>query len=324
MKVKIPIPSSTDPVIVYGVHDANLRLIERILNVKIYPSNESVVIEGEEETVTKAGNVLHNISLLTGKGQPVSHNEIKIMIEEGNKYGNYSNQKLISEGLILSKKGGRLKPRSLRQSEYIRQMLNYDLVFAVGPAGTGKTYLAVGLALHLLYIGRVKRVILTRPVIEAGENLGFLPGTLEEKIDPYLRPLFDAINEMLSPDELKSLMEDQIIELAPLAYMRGRTLSNAFVILDEGQNTTTMQMKMFLTRLGENSKMAVTGDITQIDLPYGRESGLKQAVELFQEVEGIKFSYFEQSDIVRHGLVKEIVEIYEKRENESWKEITAR
>ncbi len=324
MRVKHPVPSNIDPVIAFGVHDSNLRLIERMLEVKISPSENSIIIEGSDEAVTKTGIILNNLYKLTKGGQPVSYNEIKIMIDDGNKSANYNLQKLTTEGLVLSKKGNRLKPRSVHQADYIQNMLNYDLVFSIGPAGTGKTYLAVGLALHLLFIGRINKVILTRPVIEAGENLGFLPGTLEEKIDPYLRPLFDAINEMLSVNELKSLMENQIIELAPLAYMRGRTLANAFIILDEGQNTTNIQMKMFLTRLGENSKMVVTGDITQIDLPHGRESGLKNAIELFENVDGIKFNDFEQDDVVRHGLVRRIIDIYEKRENEVWKEIKAR
>lgn len=316
MKAKHPIPSSVDPLIAFGVHDSNLRLLERVLNIKIIPFlNEStVVIEGNEESMTKAAHVLNNIYLLSKEGQPVSHNEIKMMLEDSEKFDIPGFQKIASEGLIVSKRGNKLKPRNIHQAEYFQKMLANDLVFSIGPAGTGKTYLAVGLALHLLQIGRVRKVILTRPVVEAGENLGFLPGTLEEKIDPYLRPLFDAINDMLTPEEIRRLMESQTIELAPLAYMRGRTLSNAFVILDESQNTTTTQMKMFLTRLGENSKMVVTGDITQIDLPYGKESGLRQCADLFRGVEGIEFMYFDQGDVVRHGLVKKIIEIYDKRE----------
>lgn len=326
MKVKHLIPSSIDQVAAFGVHDSNLRLLERLLEVKVYPvpAKDELVIEGSDDGVAQAANVLTKLFYLVRNGQPVSHNEIRILLEDKEKLGGYQSEKIITEGLTLSKKGGRLKPRSARQADYFQKIINNDLVFAIGPAGTGKTYLAVGMALHQLYTGRVKKVILTRPVVEAGENLGFLPGTLEEKIDPYLRPLFDAINDMLPADEVRYLMENQVIELAPLAYMRGRTLANAFIILDESQNTTNTQMKMFLTRLGENSKMVVTGDITQIDLPYGKESGLKQSIDLFENVEGIEFMYFDQSDIVRHGLVQKIIEIYEKRENETWKEITAR
>lgn len=324
MKAKRSLPPSIDPVVAFGVHDSNLRLIERILTVKLFPVEDGLVIQGKDHAVTKASGVLDKIFTLAGNGQPVSHNDIKILIEKGGKGKDYSAEHVKLDGIQVSKRGKMIKPRTLNQSEYIQDMLNNDLVFSVGPAGTGKTFLAVGLAMHLLHAGRVKKVILTRPVVEAGENLGFLPGTLEEKINPYLKPLFDAINDMLSPEEVRHYMDSQIIELAPLAYMRGRTLSNAFVILDEAQNTTVTQMKMFLTRLGEHSKMVVTGDITQIDLPYGKISGLKQAMELFEDTEGIRFIQFDKQDVVRHGLVQKIIEIYEKRESETWKEMTIR
>lgn len=312
MKIKLHIPASIDPVLAFGVHDSNLRLLERVLGVKIIPLEEDISIEGEEDNITRTSNILNNIFVLARGAMPLSHNDIKLLVEEGRNGGNYRSEKFSSDGLAVSRKGYRLKPRTTHQKEYIRDILDNDLTFAIGPAGTGKTFLAVGMALHMLNIGRVKKIILTRPVVEAGENLGFLPGTIEEKIDPYLRPLFDALKDMLGPEELKYFMENQVIELAPLAYMRGRTLSNSFIILDEAQNTTAMQMKMCLTRLGENSKMAVTGDITQIDLPSGMESGLKQALELFGDIEGIKFTYFNQTDVLRHGLVKKILEIYEK------------
>jgi len=321
MKISQSIPPSINPVAAFGVNDSNLRLLERLLKIKMFPKENELIMEGEEDDVTKASQLMHQIYMLSNDEHPVTHNDIKLLIEEIKNEQNYVQDSLIAEGLAVSRKGNRIKPRTSHQVEYIRQMLNYDLTFAIGPAGTGKTYLAVGLALHMLLIGRVKRVILTRPVVEAGESLGFLPGTLEEKIDPYLRPLFDAINGMLSPEETKSYMESQTIELAPLAYMRGRTLSNSFIILDEAQNTIPMQMKMFLTRLGENSKMVVTGDITQIDLPYGKESGLKQASEIFKDVKEIKFTYFDKTDVIRHGLVKKILNIYEKRENETWKDL---
>lgn len=324
MKAKRSLPPSIDPVVAFGVHDSNLRLIERILSVKLMPVEDGLVIQGKEEAVTKASGVMDHVFALSANGQSVSHNDIKILIEKGKKNQEYKTEHVKLDGIQVSKRGKKIKPRTLNQAEYIKDMLNNDLVFAVGPAGTGKTFLAVGLAMHLLHTGRVKKVILTRPVVEAGENLGFLPGTLEEKINPYLKPLFDAINDMLSPEEIRYYMDNQIIELAPLAYMRGRTLSNAFVILDEAQNTTVTQMKMFLTRLGEHSKMVVTGDITQIDLPYGKVSGLKQAIEIFEDIDGIRFIQFEKQDVVRHGLVQKIIEIYEKRENETWKEITIR
>ncbi len=324
MKIKLDIPPSINPVLAFGVHDSNLRLLERMLQVKINPFDEELIIDGDDDNVTKTSNVLNQIFILARGELPVSRDDIKIMIEEGAERDSYKVEKISAEGLTVSRKGIKIKPKSAHQKDYIQQIMTHDLIFAIGPAGTGKTYIAIGMALHLFITGRVKKIILTRPVVEAGESLGFLPGTLEEKIDPYIRPLFDAIKEMTGPDELKFYLENQTIELAPLAYMRGRTLSNAFIILDEAQNTTTMQMKMCLTRMGENSKMIVTGDITQIDLSYGKESGLKQAQELFQKLEGVKFIYFDQSDIKRHGLVRKILEIYEKRENYSWKELSSR
>ncbi len=321
MRLKKNFSTDFDYVSVFGVHDSNLRLIERLLHVKIYPSENTIDFEGKEENITKASHILDNIVKLSKTKKQVSHQEIKLLYEHLEKIGSYEPDDIISEGIIISKRGKILKPRNLNQLEYIKRILKSDLTFAIGPAGTGKTYLAVAVGLHLLFKGNVGRIILTRPVVEAGESLGFLPGTLEEKIDPYLRPLFDAMKDLLDPEELRYYIENQIVEIAPLAYMRGRTLSNSFVILDEAQNTTTMQMKMFLTRLGENSKMVITGDVTQIDLPYGKESGLKQAIELFKEEEDIEFFEFTASDVVRHGLVKKILDIYEKKERDSWKEI---
>ncbi len=322
MRLKKNFTPDFDYVNVFGVHDSNLRLIERLLHVKIYPKENTIDVEGKEENITKASHIIDNIIKLSRKKKHISHNEIRLLFEQSEKIGSYEGENIISDGLVLSKRGKVLKPRNINQLEYIKKILKSDLTFAVGPAGTGKTFLAVGVALHLLFKEQVSRIILTRPVVEAGENLGFLPGTLEEKIDPYLRPLFDAMKELLEAEEIRYYMENQIIEIAPLAYMRGRTLSNSFVILDEAQNTTTMQMKMFLTRLGENSKMVITGDITQIDLPYGKESGLKQAIELFKNVSEIEFFEFTPEDVLRHGLVKKILDIYERRENDSWKEIT--
>ncbi len=313
MKISIPIPGSTNQVIAFGVHDTNLRLIERILTVKLYPAAQSIVVEGDEDKCHIAANVLHNLFILSRGNTPVSHNEIKIIIEESSHFSNYSIDNISAEGLIVSKSEARIKPRSARQLEYIKEIMEHDLIFCAGPAGTGKTYLAVAVALHFLITGRCNKIILSRPVIEAGESLGFLPGTLEEKIDPYLRPLFDAIHDMLNPEELRLLTSSQTIELAPLAYMRGRTLSNAFIILDEAQNTSSSQMKMFLTRLGENSKMVVTGDISQVDLPRNTSSGLKEAIDLFGNIEGICVRYFYKEDVVRHGLVKKIIEIYDQK-----------
>lgn len=319
MKVKIPTPSHINPIIAFGVHDSNLRLVERLTGVKIYPAEDHLIVEGDEGAVTTVQNVLRNLFRISKGNIPISHEEVRIMIEESTKRDDYSMDKIFSEGLTVSRRGKKIKPKSANQLEYIKKILQHDMVFAVGPAGTGKTYLAVAVGLHYLLSGTVKKVILTRPVIEAGENLGFLPGTLEEKVDPYIRPLQDAIGDMLSMEEMKNYMSSLVIEVAPLAYMRGRTLANAFVILDEAQNTTPVQMKLFLTRMGENSKMIITGDITQTDLPFGADSGLKQAAEYFDNTEGIAFHYFDRGDVVRHDLVKRIIEIYEKKEAEIWK-----
>lgn len=321
MKIKCPFPAKFNEVIAFGVHDTNLRLIERLTDVKIYLKENELIIEGMEENNSKAYQVIQKLFTLSNSNIPVSHEQIRILIEECESSGSFGLDQILHQGIIVSKKGNRIKPRTINQAIYINNILHHDLVFGIGPAGTGKTYLAVATGLYLLNINRINRIILTRPVIEAGESLGFLPGTIEEKIDPYLRPLFDALNDILSGEETKRMLENQIIEIAPLAYMRGRTLSNSLIILDEAQNTNTSQMKMFLTRLGENSKMVITGDITQIDLPYGKESGLKQAIELFKKVDDISFTYFEQNDIVRHGLVRKIIEIYEEKERKEWERI---
>jgi len=320
--LKIPVPQSINPVLAFGVHDSHLRLVERMLKVKLTPGEHNLIIEGDDESVAKTSYVLNRLFQLAQGNIPITHEDVRILIEKSETPSHYAGDNALKEGMVISGrrrgKEFRVKPRNLNQQEYVKKMLSHDLVFSVGPAGTGKTYLAVAVGLHLLTKGMFSRLILTRPVIEAGENLGFLPGTLEEKIDPYVRPLYDAIHDMLPGDETRYLIEDGVIELAPLAYMRGRTLANSFVILDEAQNTTSLQMKMFLTRLGENSKMVITGDVSQIDLPVGRQSGLREAESYFKDVEGIAFHYFNRNDVVRHGLVKKIIEIYEnhdKKEN---------
>ncbi len=318
MTTSILIPDSINPVIAFGVHDTHLRTLEKILSVKLYPRESEVIIEGTQEQLNQSARVLHKLLFLARGETPISHDEIKIIIEDTLKGESLSPELLISKGIRVSKKGTKIKPRNRTQLDYMNKILNHDLTFCVGPAGTGKTYLAVALALNALVCGETQKIILTRPVVEAGENLGFLPGTLEDKIDPYVRPLYDAIYDMLSIDEFQYYSENLTLEVAPLAYMRGRTLNNAYVILDEAQNTSVTQMKMFLTRLGEHSKMIITGDISQIDLPINRKSGLKQAVEIFVGTEGIAFHSFEKEDVVRHGLVKKIIETYEKLEQKEW------
>jgi phosphate starvation-inducible PhoH-like protein len=316
MRSNFPIPDSADPIIAFGVHDSHLRLMERLLSLKIIPHESELIIEGEDENINIASNVLDNLFSLSKSKTPVSNDEIKLIIEESRKFHTYTLDNIAAKGLMVSKRKKRIKPRSVKQMSYIKKIFTNDIIFSTGPAGTGKTFLAVAVALHYLHTGNINRIILTRPVVEAGESLGFLPGTLEEKINPYTRPLYDAIQEMLSADELKALTEHNIIELAPLAYMRGRTLSNAFIILDEAQNTSHIQMKMFLTRLGEGSKMVITGDISQTDLPKGAYSGLREAIELFGNIRGIAIEEFDSSDVVRHDLVRKIVEIYDEREKQ--------
>ncbi|MFN4217575.1 MAG: PhoH family protein [Brevinematales bacterium] len=312
MRCEFPVPGDIHPVLALGVHDSNLRLMERLLEVRIRPVDDRLVIEGTEEGCTRATHVLKEVFQLARGNTPVSHGEIKFLIEQEGKIA-HSASKLLTEGLVITKRARKIKPRTAHQAQYIEAIHQDDLVFGVGPAGTGKTYLAMAVGLFYLFSGKVKRLILTRPVVEAGENLGFLPGTFEEKLHPYLRPLFDALEDILSAEEAERLLFSHQVEIAPLAYMRGRTLSHAFVILDEAQNATKMQMKMFLTRLGEGTKMVVTGDVTQIDLPSAQDSGLVEALHLLTKVPGISILYFDEDDIVRHPLVARILSRYEMR-----------
>lgn len=314
MEAKLSVPESINPVVAFGVHDSNLRLIERLTETKLFPKDGILVVQGEDAQICIASSALRSLFRLARGGSAISHDEIRILVEENQHCSEYAQSNIESTGVLVSKKGKVLKPRSLSQAEYLKKLSSSDLTFCTGPAGTGKTYLAVAMGINALISGQIKRLILSRPVLEAGENLGFLPGTLEEKIHPYIRPLLDAVTDMLSPPEVKYYMESDAVEIAPLAYMRGRTLSNAVVILDEAQNTTPVQMKMFLTRMGENCKMIVTGDISQTDLPRRQISGLRDAVETLQNIEEIAFHEFYQKDVVRHGLVKKIIEHYDAKE----------
>ncbi|MCX7881693.1 MAG: PhoH family protein [Brevinematales bacterium] len=314
MRCEFPVPGDVHPVLALGVHDSNLRLMERLLEVRIRPGEDVLVIEGTEENCTRATHVLKEVFQLARGNTPVSHGEITFLVEQEGKIA-HSASKLLVEGLTITKRSRKIKPRTPHQAQYIEAIHHDDLVFGVGPAGTGKTYLAMATGLFYLFSGKVKRLILTRPVVEAGENLGFLPGTFEEKLHPYLRPLFDALEDILSPEEAERLLLSHQVEIAPLAYMRGRTLSNAFAILDEAQNATKMQMKMFLTRLGEGTKMVVTGDVTQIDLPSAQDSGLVEALHLLTKVPGVSIQYFDEEDIVRHPLVARILARYEMRKS---------
>ena len=294
-----------------GFNDSNLRVIEDRFNTSITVRGDNVILKGVMEEVKLIEKILKEMAYVLNTSGRLGTNDVNTILEltmEGKEI--VDDEEL--DTIVLYTKKDVIKARTPGQINYINLARKNDICFAIGPAGTGKTYLAVAIAVSALKKGLVKKIILARPAVEAGESLGFLPGDFREKIDPYLRPLYDALDDMIPSEKLKSYIEKRIIEIVPLAYMRGRTLNNAYVILDEAQNAATMQMKMFLTRLGGNSKSIVTGDITQIDLPLKQVSGLVQAKEILSKVEGVAFVYFDKSDVVRHKLVKDIIDAYEK------------
>lgn len=301
-----------NPLNLYGTSDTNLKMIEDDLEISITTRGENIKITGEEEKVQSAITVIRSLYNLVKKGITVSPRDVSLALQMEKKGTIEYLNDLYKEEITRNAKGKPIRVKTLGQRHYVQAIKNNDLVFGIGPAGTGKTYLAVVLAVHALKNNVVKRIILTRPAVEAGESLGFLPGDLKEKVDPYLRPLYDALHDVLGGEHTERLIERGIIEIAPLAYMRGRTLDDAFVILDEAQNTTSAQMKMFLTRLGFGSKMVITGDRTQIDLPKGAESGLVTVEKILKNIPGISFIYLEQSDVVRHPLVGKIIQAYEQ------------
>jgi len=289
-----------------GEYDAHLALIEQRLGISVHAHGNAVILEGSEETCAIARQALETLYRRVVAGEDIAPGDFDGLLRHANQTGPAA----AGQGQIVTRKKT-VKARSLNQSLYIEALEAVDLVFGIGPAGTGKTYLAVACAAHHLERGNVERIILSRPAVEAGERLGFLPGDMREKVDPYLRPLYDALYDVLPPEKVERDIELGVIEIAPLAFMRGRTLANAFVILDEAQNTTSMQMKMFLTRLGENAKMVVTGDPSQIDLPPGQRSGLEEAVALLADVEGIRAVRFDAADVVRRDIVARIVAAYD-------------
>ena len=292
-----------------GEHDAHLALIEDRLDIQARAHGNVIILEGSESGCDLARDVLEQLYTRLQKGDDVNAGDIDGLI----RHVNQDDPAAVSDGRAqVSTRRKTVNARTPAQSTYMRAIEKTDLVFGIGPAGTGKTYIAVAFAAHCLEKGMVERIILSRPAVEAGERLGFLPGDMRDKVDPYLRPLYDALYDVLPPEKVERDLEAGIIEIAPLAFMRGRTLANAFVILDEAQNTTTMQMKMFLTRLGEGSKMVVTGDPSQIDLPPGQKSGLEEAVGLLDGVPGIEAIRFTAGDVVRRDLVARIVEAYER------------
>jgi phosphate starvation-inducible PhoH-like protein len=296
----------------FGTRDENIRLIESGLSVSTRLGSDTIEIEGEPESVARAESILEDYFDLVKEGVVFKNGDLNGLLRVVTADPEVTLRALVNSGKQRTFGKKVLAPKTVTQRRYLEAIERNDLVFGIGPAGTGKTYLAVAMAVQALISKRVTRIILTRPAVEAGERLGFLPGTLQEKVDPYLRPLYDALYDMIEADKVEKLIERMAIEIAPLAFMRGRTLSDSFIILDEAQNTTPEQMKMVLTRQGFNSKMVVTGDLTQIDLPAGRRSGLLEAAEILRGVEGISMVYFEERDVVRHSLVQRIVRAYEK------------
>ena len=301
-----------DPLGIAGIADANLKILEQSFPCKIFLRGTTVYLEGEEEYIVQIEEVLLEMKKTFSRKNELSEGDVRSLITLISNGDHVADEE--SEPAILYTKHGVISPRSAGQKEFYDLINKNDIVFAIGPAGTGKTYLAVAFAMATYKKREVKRIILSRPAVEAGERLGFLPGDLREKIDPYLTPLYDALNEMIPSENLKSFMSKGVIEVIPLAYMRGRTLNNAFVILDEAQNSSTMQMKMFLTRLGPNCRAIITGDITQIDLPDQEESGLLQAERILKGIDGIGFVYTTERDVVRHKLIKDIILAYQNRE----------
>nr|WP_090343255.1 PhoH family protein [Mycolicibacterium malmesburyense]CRL74195.1 phosphate starvation-inducible protein PhoH [Mycolicibacterium malmesburyense] len=296
-----------------GSADENLRALERVLAADIHVRGNALTLSGEPADVALAERVISELIVIVAAGQPLNPDVVRHSVGMLTGTGNESPAEVLTLD-ILSRRGKTIRPKTLNQKRYVDAIDAHTIVFGIGPAGTGKTYLAMAKAVNALQSKQVSRIILTRPAVEAGERLGFLPGTLSEKIDPYLRPLYDALHDMMDPELIPKLMSAGVIEVAPLAYMRGRTLNDAFIILDEAQNTTAEQMKMFLTRLGFNSKIVVTGDITQVDLPGGAASGLHAAMRILEGIDDIHFAELTSADVVRHRLVSEIVDAYARHE----------
>jgi phosphate starvation-inducible PhoH-like protein len=300
----------------------NLRRLEERFGVKITTREGWIKIDGPAESITKARDVFQQLHLAREKGLYIRKNEFNFALESVSNGTEVKLPDLHSARIQISAKKPPIIPKSLQQKKYVESIKNYDLIFGIGPAGTGKTFLAMAMAVAALKNGEVTRIVLTRPAVEAGEALGFLPGDLQEKIFPYLRPLYDALNDMIENEEIQRYMDKGIIEIAPLAYMRGRTLSHSFVILDEAQNTTTEQMFMFLTRLGQDSKCVVTGDPSQVDLPHNRKSGLIEAMQALHGTEGISFTKFDEVDVIRHELVQRIIRAYKAHRGEKTTSLT--
>jgi phosphate starvation-inducible PhoH-like protein len=313
-RLKLELSDSKRAMQLFGEHNRNLKKIADALKVSINARGSTVFIQGERLGAELAKNILEQLYGLLQENYPIHSNDVDYAITSLSGDHRLQLKDLFLDAVYVKSKKSIITPKSPVQKEYIDAIRNHDIVFGIGPAGTGKTYLAMAMAVESLTKAQVSRIILTRPAVEAGEALGFLPGDLAEKVDPYLRPLYDALHDMMRFEKVNSLMHKGIIEVAPIAFMRGRTLNDSFVILDEAQNTTSEQMKMFLTRIGFNSKAVITGDITQIDLPGEKASGLIEAKTILQGIKGLRFIFFSKADVVRHRLVQEIIQAYEELE----------
>lgn len=313
--IQLHLEDPNEAVMLFGIADQNIKLIEEDIDVSLVFRGDTISISGSAENRISAHKLIEQLIKVIRKGININQRDVATAIEmvKGGTIEYFA--ELYDEEISRDINGKAIRAKTIGQREYVQAIRSKDLVFCIGPAGTGKTYLAVVLAIQALKTGLSKKIILTRPAVEAGESLGFLPGDLKEKVDPYLRPLYDALHNVLGPEQTERLMEREVIEIAPLAYMRGRTLDDAFVILDEAQNTTKAQMKMFLTRLGFGSKMVITGDKTQIDLPRGADSGLIAVENILKEIPDITFQYLEQGDVVRHPLVAKIIDAYEQEQS---------
>jgi phosphate starvation-inducible PhoH-like protein len=308
---KVPVPEAGMSTL-FGAYDDNLRQLESLLNVRIRTQGHDLLVEGDAENTARVARLIEQLGGLIDEGHSISDRDVKTAAQLVAEDAAVDlRDHFLKDGQLRTAGKRRIAAKSANQRRYLDAIEHNDIVFGIGPAGTGKTYLAMAQAVTYLLSKKVSRIILARPAVEAGEKLGFLPGDLQEKVNPYLRPLYDALYDMLDVEKAEKFLERGTIEVAPIAFMRGRTLNDAFVILDEAQNTTTEQMKMFLTRLGFGSKAVVTGDVTQIDLPMGRTSGLVQAMEVVGKIDGISFIYFDERDVVRHKLVQAIVKAYE-------------
>lgn len=312
-RIDLTISDPTEAMGLFGTNDHYLKQLESKLDISIVTRGEEVMIQGEDDKRKLVTEVLNALLNVIRRGMTISERDVIYAVELAKQGKIDQFYSLFDQTIMRNAVGRAIRVKTLGQREYINQIKKNDLVFGIGPAGTGKTYLAVVMAVNALKSGDIKKIILTRPAVEAGESLGFLPGDLKEKVDPYLRPLYDALHDVLGFDHTSRLIERETIEIAPLAYMRGRTLDDAFVILDEAQNTTPEQMKMFLTRLGFGSKMVITGDVTQIDLPNQTVSGLKTVQKILTDINGISFVYLKQQDVVRHPVVQKIIAAYENQ-----------